>query len=80
MTPEEICHHALPLFELEVLDGSEPEYKCYCSRERVEGALISTGIEELTDMMQDEKTEVSCQFCDKKYVFTPADLKKLAKN
>ena len=74
MTPEEICHHALPLFELEVLDGSEPEYRCYCSRERVEGALLSTGVEELTDMMQDEKTEVSCQFCDKKYVFTPSDI------
>ncbi len=79
MTPEEICRHALKLFDLEVLDGSEPEYKCYCSRERVEGALISTGVEELTDMMQDEKTEVSCQFCDAKYVFTPEDIKHLIK-
>lgn len=79
MTPEEICHHALKLFDLEVLDGSAPEYKCYCSRERVEGALISTGIEELTDMMHDEKTEVNCQFCDTKYVFTPDDIKQLIK-
>ncbi len=79
MSPEEICRHALKLFDLEVLDGSNPEYKCYCSRERVEGALISTGVTELTDMMQDEKTEVSCQFCDNKYVFTPDDLKQLIK-
>ena len=77
MTPEEICHHALKYFELDVLDDAEPEYKCYCSRERVEAALISTGEEELLDMAKDEKTEVSCQFCDKKYVFTPDDLKKL---
>lgn len=80
MTPEEICRHALRLFELEMLDESAPEYKCYCSRERVEAALISTGREELLEMAQDEKTEVSCQFCDKTYVFTPSDLKKLAKN
>lgn len=77
MTPEEICRHALKYFELDVLDDAEPEYKCYCSRERVEAALISTGEEELLDMAKDEKTEVSCQFCDKKYVFTPDDLKKL---
>ncbi len=74
MTPEEICRHALHLFELDVLDTAEPVYKCYCSRHRVEGALISTGTEELEDMMKDEKTEVSCQFCDKKYVFTPDDI------
>lgn len=77
MTPEEICRHALHLFELDILDTAEPEYKCYCSRGRVEGALISTGIGELEDMAKDEKTEVSCQFCDKKYVFTPDDIKGL---
>ncbi len=79
MTPEEICHHALHLFELDILDSSEPVYKCYCSKERVESALISTGIEELTDMMNDEKTEVSCQFCDTTYTFTPDDIGKLIK-
>ena len=30
-------------------------------------------------MAKDEKTEVSCQFCDKKYVFTPDDIKMLVK-
>ncbi len=79
MTPEEICRHALKYFELDVLDDAEPTYKCYCSRERVEAALISTGKEELLDMAKDEKTEVSCQFCDKKYVFTPDDMKMLVK-
>ena len=79
MTPEEICRHALKYFELDVLDDAEPEYKCYCSRERVEAALISTGEEELLGMAKDEKTEVSCQFCDKKYVFTPDDIKNLVK-
>ena len=79
MTPEEICRHALKLFDLEVLDSSATEYKCYCSRQRVESALISTGEEELMEMAKDEKTEVSCQFCDRKYVFTPDDLKQLLK-
>lgn len=74
MTPEEICRHVLSKFELDVLDGAEPEYKCYCSRERTETALISTGLEALHEMEQDEKTEVCCRFCDKKYVFTSKDI------
>ena len=77
MTPEEICRHVLADFELEVLDEAQPEYRCNCSRDRVSKALISMGREELSDIMKDEKTEVCCQFCDKKYVFTPSDIAKL---
>ena len=77
MTPEEICRHVLANFELEVLDEAQPEYRCNCSRDRVSKALISMGREELSDIVKDERTEVCCQFCDKKYVFTPADIAKL---
>ncbi len=77
MTPEEICRHALSEFEIDVLDSAQPQYKCYCSKKRVEAALISTGREGLEEMAQDEKTEVCCQFCDKKYVFTSSDIKAL---
>lgn len=79
MTPEEICRHVLSEFEIDILDSAEPQYKCYCSKERVEAALISTGKEGLEEMAQDEKTEVCCQFCDKKYVFTPDDIRALMK-
>ena len=77
MTPEEICRRVLADFELEVLDEAQPEYRCNCSRDRVSKALISMGREELSDIMKDERTEVCCQFCDKKYVFTPSDIAKL---
>ena len=79
LTPEEICRRALKEFELDVLDTSFPVYKCYCSKERVEQALLSVGKEELEEMKNDEKTEVSCHFCGKKYVFTPDDLNRLLK-
>ena len=79
MTPEEICRHALSEFELDVLDTASPVYKCNCSKERVESALISTGKDELLSMAEDEKTEVCCRFCDKKYVFTSEDIKALLK-
>lgn len=79
MTPEEICHRVLSEFELDVLDDSHPVYKCNCSKERVEGALISTGIKTLKELELEEKTEVSCQFCDKKYSFSGSDITELIK-
>lgn len=77
LTPEEICRKVLPGFELELLDTAEPHYVCNCSLERTIKALISLGIEELTDMAQQEKTEVCCHFCPKKYVFSGDDIKKI---
>ena len=79
LTPEDICRRALKEFDLDVLDTSSPVYKCYCTRERVEAALVSTGKVELLDMAQQPETRVACQFCDRTYVFTPEDLRALVK-
>ncbi len=55
-----------------------PQYKCLCSREYVEGILVSLGKEEAQDIIEKEgKIEVSCQFCSNKYVFTKKDLEKI---
>ncbi len=80
LTPEEICKKVLPEFNVEVLDTAECEYKCNCSRKRVEQALISVGREELFDMAKDDTTEVKCHFCPEIYKFTPDDIRKLAEN
>ena len=80
LSPEDICKRVLGEFELDVLDTSEPEYKCNCSRERVEAALISTGAQSLEELSKEESTEVCCQFCDKKYNFSGEDIKKLLKS
>lgn len=79
-TPEEICKKVLPEFNVEVLDTTECEYKCNCSRERVEQALISVGKEELNDMAQDDSTEVKCHFCPAVYKFTSEDIKTLIRS
>lgn len=77
LTPEEICRKVLPEFRLDILDEAEVEYRCTCTKERVEKALISTGEEALREMAEDEKTEIECNFCDKKYVFTSEEIKKI---
>lgn len=80
LSPEDICKRVLGEFELDVLDTSNPVYKCNCSRERVEAALISTGAQSLEELSKEENTEVCCQFCDKKYNFSGDDIKRLLKS
>ncbi len=80
MTPEEIIRRALCNFEVEVLYEQEIEYKCNCSKERVEKALISMGKKELNDMANEMETaEIKCHFCDKVYKFSNKELKNLIK-
>lgn len=61
------------------MDRLEASYKCDCSRERVETALISIGKKELSDMADEQETsEVCCHFCGKKYTFTSDEIRSLA--
>ena len=64
--------------ELEFFEPTEVEYRCYCTRERVEAALISLGREELTKIAEEgQDTKIECQFCDTVYRFTPDDVRDL---
>lgn len=78
MTLEEIVSAVLDGFEVDFLQTDEIGYRCACSREKVERALISMGRKELADMAaEQEKSEVTCQFCDKIYKFTRDELNEL---
>ncbi len=62
----------------EELERNTPVYECDCSRERVEKALISLGVEELQDMINLlHGATADCHFCNKKHHFTEADLARL---
>ena len=59
-------------------DEKEPIWKCNCSREKIEKALISIGKSDLEEIYKEGKNEtVNCHFCNTKYVFTPEDIKNL---
>ena len=62
-------------FEVEILETQPIEYRCYCTRRRVESTLISLGKDELEQVVRDAETlHVDCQFCDHVYDFTPQDV------
>ncbi len=78
MTPEDILRLACREMELEFLETTEVAYRCYCSRQRVQGALISLGRQELTEMADEGETvHIGCQFCDADYPFTPEEIRRL---
>ena len=77
----DIAKNVLSKFNLELLDESEPIYKCNCSRERMERMLRSIGKDELTKLAgEQEVTKVCCHFCNKEYDFTSDELKTIAQN
>ena len=81
MTPEDILGQVCGDLGIVFLETQEVCYKCYCSRERVERALISLGREELTQIMGEGKDfPVECQFCDTIYRFTPKDIQEVLEN
>ena len=65
-------------FELEITEPTPVEYRCYCSRERVERALISLGPEELKNILAEQGScHMTCQFCDAEYEFTARQLQQI---
>ena len=80
MTPEDILGQVCGSLGVVFMETAEVGYKCYCSRERVESALISLGREELAQIMEEGRPfPVECQFCDTVYTFTPEDVAELLK-
>lgn len=66
------------LFHEESVQLFQPEpvlFQCTCSRQRTADALIQIGKEELDSVIATEgKVDVSCQFCNERYVFDAVDV------
>jgi len=78
MTPEDMLGQVCGDLGILFMETTPVEYKCYCTRDRVEAALISLGKKELTQIAEEGRAfPVECQFCDEKYIFTPEDIKDL---
>ena len=81
LTPEEILGQVCGDLGVLFMGTQEVSYKCYCSRERMEAALISLGRKELSEIAADGKPlNMTCQFCDSVHTFTPDDIRELLEN
>ena len=78
MTPEQICAVALDGMEYDVLDTYQPEYRCTCSREKVQRAFLAMPSEDLLSLPDENGVaEATCRFCDAVYRFTREELEEM---
>lgn len=57
---------------------SFPEYKCNCSRKKIEGVILPLGKDELYRIIEEEgSVKVHCHYCNTDYVFDREDIDKL---
>ena len=75
LKPEEIMEELLGEFDMNILEKTELEYHCNCSREKIESVIISLGRKEIENIIEeDQQAEVVCHFCNTKYQFGKDEL------
>ncbi len=79
-TLEDVLNAVFDGIEYDLFDKIECSYKCVCSREKTDKALISLGEKEITEMIESEdETVMTCGFCDSVYKYSKSDLKNILK-
>ena len=72
---EQLCEDWFRGLEPRILERTPLRYRCTCSRERMEKALISLGRKDLRSLIdEDQGAELVCHFCRSRYNFSTADL------
>ena len=72
---EELVKNVLKDMEYELMEEIPVEYRCTCSRQRLQEALRTIDNGELQEIIDDgEDIQVTCQFCDQVYTFTPGEV------
>lgn len=79
MSAEDIAFAVTDGFDMLLeLNAPTPQYKCNCSRKRMERALISLGKKEISDIIEEQgEAEMTCRFCDNIYKFSKDELTEL---
>ncbi len=73
--PEAVAEQVFKGLEPRIVQRSEMEYRCNCSRERVLRAVKSLGREDLESLRADgQDVEVRCEFCGSAYTFSPEEV------
>lgn len=77
-TPQDILDAVLAGLDMHPLAEQGTRFACPCTRERVFGAILLLGRDEIGDMIaHDGGAEVTCEFCAERYVVSSDELRML---
>lgn len=72
---ETLLHRLYHETELRIFDSRPTRFKCRCSPEKMQQVIKMLGEEETKIMLKEqEKIEITCDFCNQKYAFDPIDV------
>lgn len=74
MSLEEIATFISDDLNTRELEDLEVNWKCDCSKERMEKAIFSMSKKDIEEIAEDEDTEITCHFCNKKYHFSKNEI------
>ena len=75
---EEIFKCAAEDYSLKIVSMREIDWVCDCSMERLEKALMTIGVKDLKEIIEEDgRAEMVCQFCLKKYNFDKEHLERI---
>lgn len=74
-TLDEVMDDYFGHLDLEILSQEKLEYKCNCSKKRIENIIKGLGKQEVFDIIKEiGKLQINCQFCDKKYIYNQEEV------
>lgn len=74
-TPEEVLARLFADIPYDTLEKRALAFRCSCSKEKVERALVALGVKELADLIERQgEASVSCEFCRERYLFSREEL------
>ncbi len=77
-TPEEVLNSLLEGLDFELMARVPVRFKCNCTRDRVERALISIGEKDLVSLIEEgEDVDMTCHYCGQGYHFTIDEVKQM---
>lgn len=80
-TPQQLLDILLEGVEHHPLESTDLFFRCGCSHEKVERALLSLGKAELERMIEEQgEASVTCEFCKQQYRFERSELEALSRS
>ena len=78
LSAEDMIRRLFNQEDVRLFEPSSIEFKCSCSREKLEGVLKSIGLEDLKKLIEEKgNVEVDCEYCREKYIFDTIDVEYL---
>ncbi len=78
LSAQDIVQRLFHQEDIRLFEPTTIQFKCSCSREKLEGVLKSIGYDDLKRLIEEKgNVEVDCEYCREKYIFDTIDIEYL---